>query len=59
MQLAYFSLQRASQRLSAAKRKRDSPDEDEVAEQNDALAQVKTLVNQVKRPSLHPLTGLS
>ena len=46
MQLAMFSLKRAQQRLLGAKRKRESPDEDEAAEAADALKQVAALVNQ-------------
>ena len=46
MQLAMFSLKRAQQRLLGAKRKRESPDEDEAAEAADAVKQVAALVNQ-------------
>lgn len=45
-QVARFSLKRAQQRLESAKRKRENPDEDEDAEQADAIKEVKKLVNQ-------------
>ena len=38
LQIAHFSLDRAVVRLTGAKRKRESPDEDEAAEQADTIA---------------------
>lgn len=37
LHIAHFSLDRAAARLAGAKRKRESPDEDEIAEQADTI----------------------
>ena len=41
LQIAHFSLDRAASRLAGAKRKRDSPDEDEEAERTDTVNLMK------------------
>ena len=41
LQFANFSLDRAARRLAGAKRKRDSPDEDEEAEKADTVSLMK------------------
>lgn len=43
LQIAHFSLDRAATRLAGAKRKRESPDEDEEAEQKDTIALMSTV----------------
>lgn len=42
-QIALYSLKKAQQRLASAKRKRESPDEDEAAERREAEKQVGSL----------------
>lgn len=41
--IAHFSLDRAATRLAGAKRKRESPDEDEEAEQTDTIKLMSTV----------------
>lgn len=48
LQIAHFSLDRAATRLAGAKRKRESPDEDEEAEQKDTIALMSTVSSTVK-----------
>lgn len=56
MQVGHWSLERAMDRISSAKRKRESPDEDEVAECEEAAEAAKTVVNQVSCPVCQPFT---
>ncbi|KAL3132459.1 hypothetical protein ABBQ32_009012 [Trebouxia sp. C0010 RCD-2024] len=46
LQTALFSLDRAASRLAGAKRKRESPDEDEEAERADTISLMKKVTNQ-------------
>lgn len=55
LQIAHFSLDRAATRLAGAKRKRESPDEDEEAEQKDTIALMSTVGSRI---CLMPVTGI-
>ncbi|KAA6428271.1 MAG: U4 U6 small nuclear ribonucleo PRP4 -like [Trebouxia sp. A1-2] len=46
LHIAHFSLDRAAARLAGAKRKRESPDEDEIAEQADTICLMRKVTNQ-------------
>ncbi|DBB14069.1 TPA: hypothetical protein ACH3X3_001030 [Trebouxia sp. C0006] len=46
LHIAHFSLDRAAARLAGAKRKRESPDEDEIAEQADTIRLMRKVTNQ-------------
>lgn len=48
MQIGHWSLERAMERINSSKRKRESPDEDEVGERKAAQDDAKNVVNQVR-----------
>ena len=45
LHIAHFSLDRAAARLAGAKRKRESPDEDEIAEQADTIRLMRKVLS--------------
>ena len=53
-QIARFSLERAALRLTAARRRRESVDEDEEAEADEAVAAARRVVNQVRHLFYQP-----
>ena len=54
LQVGHWSLERAMDRISSAKRRRESPDEDEAAERDEAAEAAKTVVNQVSPSASSP-----
>ena len=57
LQIAHWSLERAMDRISSAKRKRESPDEDEVAEIQETLEVTRRVVGQACTHPQTPLQG--
>ena len=52
MQIAHWSLERSMDRIGSAKRKRESPDEDEVAEILETVELTRKVVSQVRETLL-------
>lgn len=58
LQMGHWSLERAMQRINFSKRKRESADEDELAEMKAAVETAKGIVNQVITAASHYLMRL-